>query len=174
MPALTSASEGFAREGAAPVDQTAVYTEGITAGLAGAATIAIWFFVLDVFRGHPFYTPTVLGRTFLYGGLRPGEVVTPSFEPVFAFTGVHVLVFLVLGFLAARLSALAARDSNYGFGLVLGAVIFIYGFIGVCMVFAEPVLHALTWPAILVGNLLAVVAMTAVLYRHHKGLRIEP
>jgi hypothetical protein len=40
---------------------TGVYVEGVVAGLIGAATIAIWFFVLDLYNGRPFYTPNVLG-----------------------------------------------------------------------------------------------------------------
>ena len=31
-----------------------VYVEGVVAGLIGAATIAIWFFILDLFNGRPF------------------------------------------------------------------------------------------------------------------------
>jgi hypothetical protein len=42
------------------------------------------------------------------------------------------------------------------------------------MVFAEPVLHELAWPAVLVGNLLAAAAMAAVLWRQHPRLAIQP
>ena len=173
MPALTSASEGVAGERSAP-DQSAVYSEGITAGLVGAATIALWFLVLDVLQGRPLYTPTVLGRVFLFGGIQPGETVTPAFEPAFAFTWVHVLVFLLIGVLASRLLALAEREPSFGFGILLLMVVFTYGFVSACMVFAEPVLHALTWPAILIGNLLAAVAMAVTFWRRHPRLRIEP
>ena len=38
-----------------------VYMEGITAGLIGAATTAIWFLLLDALNGQPLHTPTVLG-----------------------------------------------------------------------------------------------------------------
>ena len=42
------------------------------------------------------------------------------------------------------------------------------------MVFAEPVLHALAWPEVLVGNLLAAATMTAMFWRHHPRLGIRP
>jgi hypothetical protein len=38
-----------------------VYIEGVVAGMIGAATIAIWFFIVDLYNGRPFYTPNVLG-----------------------------------------------------------------------------------------------------------------
>ena len=42
------------------------------------------------------------------------------------------------------------------------------------MVYAEAALQALTWPAILVGNLLAAAAMAIVFRRRHPRMRIEP
>jgi len=40
------------------------------------------------------------------------------------------------------------------------------------MLFAEPVLRVLTWPAILIGNLLAAFVMGVYLWRRHPRLRI--
>src|SRR5438067_2400125 len=45
----------------------AVYAEGIRAGLVGAATIAVWFLLLDTIAGRPLYTPNVLGTALLRG-----------------------------------------------------------------------------------------------------------
>ena len=39
---------------------------------------------------------------------------------------------------------------------------------------AAPVLQALTWPAVIVGNLLAAGVMAAYLWRRHPSLRVEP
>jgi|SRR5438132_3265616 len=155
---------------------TASYAEGIVAGLVGAATIAVWFFVLDAVRGKPFYTPTVLGTVLFHrgGGLDAPETLTPNFEIVMSFTWIHVLAFILIGLAASRLLALAERSPSYGFGIVLFAVFFMFGFLLACMVFAEPVLRALTWPEILVGNLLAAGAMTAVFWRRHPRLTIWP
>ena len=155
---------------------TAAYAEGIVAGLAGAATIAGWFFILDAVRGKLFYTPTVLGLAFFRRGigLEAPETLTPNFEMVMSFTWIHVLVFILIGLAASRLLGLAERNPNYGFGIVLFAVFFEFGFLLACMVFAEPVLQALTWPEILVGNLLAAGAMTAVFWRRHPRLTIFP
>jgi amino acid permease len=53
-------------------------------------------------------------------------------------------------------------------------VIFEFGFVGAALVFAESILHALTWLSVLVGNLLAAAAMTAYFWRQHADLRISP
>jgi hypothetical protein len=90
------------------------------------------------------------------------------------FTFVHVLVFAMLGGLAARLLALAERDANYGFGILLLFVVFEFGFVIAGMFFAEDVLASLSWPAILVGNLLAAAAMAVYFRRHHPNLLINP
>jgi hypothetical protein len=42
------------------------------------------------------------------------------------------------------------------------------------LVFAEPVLGALTWPAVLAGNLLAGAAMATVFWQRHPRLAIRP
>jgi hypothetical protein len=153
-----------------------IYEEGIVAGLLGAATIAIWFFILDMIQGRPFYTPTVLGTALFRGraGLSSPESLPASFELVLWFTWVHVFVFVVIGGAAAGLLRLAERDPNFGFGILLFLVVFMFGFIGASMVFAEEILHALTWPAILIGNLLAASAMAWYFWRRHPQLTIWP
>jgi hypothetical protein len=158
----------------APV--SSVYTEGLRAGIVGAATIAIWFLVVDVVRGHPFYTPTVLGTALFRGGqgLETPETLPVSLEMVLTFTWVHVLAFLLIGVAAARLLALAEQNASFGFGIVLFFVVFEFGFLLICMLFAEPVLRALAWPEVLLGNLLAAAAMAAVFWRSHPHLRISP
>ncbi len=152
------------------------YVEGIEAGLAGAVTIAVWFLLLDSLRGHPFYTPTVLGIAIFRGITALGNPanVTPSFEMVVSFTWVHVLVFLLFGMGASLLLERAEQNPHVAFGILLLFFIFEACFIGACMLFAEPVLQALTWPAIAVGNLLAALAMGAVLWRAHRTLDVEP
>lgn len=90
------------------------------------------------------------------------------------FLSGHVLVFCVIGGLVAKLLSLAERDLNFGFGILLLFVIFEFGFVAAAVIFAEPILRALAWPAVLVGNLLAAGAMTVYFWRHHPKLVIAP
>jgi hypothetical protein len=145
-----------------PSEISDIYFQGIIAGAIGGATIAVWFFIIDVFNGRPFYTPSVLG-TALFGrgtGLDQ-QTLRISFEMVFSYTWVHGLVFCIIGGIASKLLALAEHNVNLGFGILLLFVVFEFAFVGVGFIFAESFLRALAWPAVLVGNLLAALAMTA-------------
>jgi hypothetical protein len=93
---------------------------------------------------------------------------------VILYTWVHGLVFCVVGGIIAWLLSVAERQPNAGFGILLLFVVFEFGFLAVTLLFAEPVLHALTWPAILVGNLLAAAAMGTYFRSRHPDLRISP
>jgi hypothetical protein len=150
--------------------------EGIIAGTIGAAVIAIWFLILDTYNGRPLLTPAVLG-TALFGkgaGLASPETLPISFEIVLMYTWVHWLVFVVIGGLASWLLGAAEKNPDVGFGILLLFIIFMGGFIAVAVMFAEPILHVLAWPAILVGNVLAAAAMGAYFWRQHPHLVIRP
>jgi hypothetical protein len=154
---------------------TPYWREAAAAGAIGAATIAVWFLALDVLRGRPLYTPTVLGTALVRGpGLASPETLPVSVGMVLLFTVVHGVVFLALGAVATGLIRLAEKNANYGFGLILFFVFLLCGFLFVAMLFAENVLRALAWPAILVGNLLAVVAMVVYFRPRHPDLRMLP
>ena len=149
------------------------YQEGIVAGLLGAAVVAVWFFILDLATGRPFYTPSVLG-TLLFRHGQALESVRPSVEMVLMFTWVHALAFVILGAVAAQLIRLAERNPHFGFGMLLFFVFFEFGFLAAAMILAQPVLHVMTWPAILIGNLLAFAVMAFYLSRHHPFRKMWP
>ena len=153
-----------------------LYLEGIVAGVIGAATIAIWFLVLDTINGRSLYTPTVLGTAlFRRGeGLASPESLPISFEMVLMYTWVHVLVFAVIGGVASRLLQLAERNPNLGFGILLLFVVFEFGFLAVATLVEGRILQVLAWQAILLGNLLAVAAMAGYFWRRHPNLKILP
>jgi hypothetical protein len=158
-----------------PSEFSSVYIEGVFAGLIGAATIAVWFLILDLYNGRPFYTPNVLGAALSLSGTIPDPATASiSMELVVFYTWVHALVFCGIGGLAAKLLSLTERDLNFGFGILLLFVIFEFGFVAATMVFAEPILRALAWPAVLLGNLLAASAMAIYFWRHHPKLWIAP
>src|SRR5262249_56862332 len=75
-----------------------VYREGIVAGILGAATIALWFFIIDIFSGRPFYTPSLLGSA-LFGrnvARHQPDAVNVSLEIVLTASSRHVLRVCVL------------------------------------------------------------------------------
>jgi hypothetical protein len=154
---------------------TALYQEGVIAGLVGAATVAVWFLILDSLSGRPLYTPTMLGTAlFRRGAAIPLTEVLPDLEMVLMFTWVHGLLFVAIGGVVARLLAVAERQPNAGFGILMLFVFFEFGFIVAAMFFAEPILRALAWPAVLVANLLAAAAMGGYFWLRHPNLRVQP
>jgi len=157
-------------------DTSKLYVEGIIAGIIGAATIAIWVLILDTINGHPLYTPTLLGAALFGRGehFLSTESVRFSLEMTLMYTWVHGLVFAVIGGIASRLLGLAEQNPNLGFGILLLFVVLEFGFVGASLVFAEPILHALTWPVILLGNLIAATAMAGYLCYQHPNLTIRP
>lgn len=157
-------------------DVSRLSLEGFIAGLVGAAVVALWFLIVDSLAGRPLYTPTVLGTAlFRQGaGLGSPETLPISFEMVWMFTWVHGLAFAVIGGLAARLLARAERNPSAGFGILLLFVVFEFGFMVAAMVLAAPVLQALTWPSVFVGNLLAATAMAAYFHLAHPRLKVSP
>ena len=159
----------------APLDVTRLYQEGLIAGLVGAATVALWFLIIDVFQGRPLYTPTVLGAAlFGRGAGLPPPGAGPDLGMVLMFTWVHGLAFVVVGGIVARLLAVAERQPSAGFGILMLFVLFEFGFIAGAMLFAQPVLRALAWPAILVANLLAAATMGGYFRLRHPNLSVQP
>ena len=158
-----------------PVD-TRVYQEGFVAGILGALTVAVWFLVVDMIHGRPFYTPTVLGTALFGRGVWPAtlETLAPSFEMVAMFTWVHVMAFVGVAVGAAYLIAVAERHPSLGFGIVLLFVILEAGFTVTAMIVAEPVLRALTWPAILVANVLAAGVIAGYFWLRHPTMHMQP
>jgi hypothetical protein len=157
-------------------ERSRVYEQGIVAGALGAATIAAWFFLLDLIDGQPFFTPSVLGTAIFRGlsAVEPAVEVPVDFEMVFVFTWVHLLVFLGVGVAASLLLDVAERQRNVGFGILLLFVVFQFGFVVLCAVFAEPVLETLAVWRVLLGNILAAGVMAVYFWRKHPGLVIEP
>jgi hypothetical protein len=157
-------------------DTARLYQDGIVAGIIGAATVAVWFLILDTLNGRPLHTPTVLGVALFRRGT---DLATLSAHPValdmvLMFTWVHGMVFAGLGGLASRLLGMVERHPSAGFGVVLLFVIFEFGFTVAATLFAEPVLKVLTWPAVLVANLLAAAAMAGYFRLRHPTLRVNP
>lgn len=158
------------------VERSSVTKEGLIAGTLGAVTLAVWFLILDLLQGRPLLTPAILGTAFFHGseGLANVETLPIVIDTVVRFTFVHWLMFVLVGGLAAVLLHQAERNPNLGFGILLLFVFFEIGFLAVAMLFAQPILQALTWPTILIGNVLAAGSMGCYLWRRHSHMTIHP
>lgn len=145
--------------------------DGFEAGAIGAVIVALWFLVVDTMQGRPFYTPSLLGTALTRGvdvAVRNTEVAVGM---VYAYTGIHFVLFILFGILVATLVIQYERTPLIGYLLVVAAVVFELAFLIFILAFAEPLLRSIPWWGVLIGNLLAAAGMAAYFFKRHPELR---
>lgn len=135
------------------------FTRGAIAGLIGAASLALWFLVVDTVRSAPFATPT-----FVASALLNLQSADPSPILLAMYTAFHFVVFILVGVTVAWLLDRAGIPPFFLLGLVLGFLLFDLIFYAGVMVTGTNVVNELGWPAVLVGNLIAGTALMRYLY----------
>jgi hypothetical protein len=149
-----------------------IVRDGVVAGILGASAVALWFFGLDILRGHPFATPAALGRG-LVGILGPrGSEGTAVF--VAAYTVFHYAAFIGLGLLVAVIVHFAQREPTVLAGAMMLFVAIEIGFYGLSSALSEsPFFGALGWAQVATGNLIAALVMGTYMWRAHPELGRE-
>jgi hypothetical protein len=144
--------------------------EGVLVGLIGAAAIALWFLVVDVIAGEPLFTPAMLGSA-LFWGLREPSQVQLTVAPILAYTMVHVLSLVVVGLVASAIACQAERSPSTLFLAVVFFAVFGFGFFTVWTILGPPILGALAWWSVAIGNGIAALTMGYAIWRWHPRLR---
>jgi len=173
MNAPADTADAGSRERSTPQNPIAAIGEdGLLAGVTGAVVVAGFFFLVDLVRGQPFYTPSLLGSV-LFRGAEVGQVTGVDAAMVAAYTGVHVLSFVVLGTLAAFLVHEMERHPPVAVVAILLAICFEGGFFAVSAALMPGVVGTLGAALVALANLLALASMAAVLlwWRHPDALR---
>ncbi|HXE58363.1 MAG TPA: hypothetical protein VNK43_10205, partial [Gemmatimonadales bacterium] len=148
----------------------AAIAEGTDAGVLGGAAVVVWYFVLDLIRGRPLLTPSVLGQVVLLGDRTPTvERLVPM--AIYFYTFFHFLVFALFGVLVAALVHRAQREDVFRFALVMLFVVFEVFFYGVISVLTEASDDLFPFWSVLVANLLATAVMGTYFWRTHPALR---
>jgi len=145
-----------------------IVRNGVVAGLLGAATVALWFLVIDWSRGRPFETPALLAATLLHGAGTPPPAATWAL--VGEYTVLHVVAFLAVGLVAAALIVAAERER----GLLVALLVFFAGFevflIAIVVFHGPALMAAIPWGSVLAANLLASGVMLAYFFLRHRAL----
>lgn len=149
-----------------------IVREGFVAGLIGAVAVALWFLIVDTVNGRPFFTPAMLGSAVFLGVRDPAEVQI-AFATVVMYTMVHVVAFVVVGMIAAALAYEVELFPSTLFIVVVFFAIFEFGFYVVVAILAQPLLGALAWWNVAIGNAIAAFGMGYYLWRMHPRLREE-
>ncbi len=144
--------------------------EGILAGIIGATVVAIWFLIVDAIAGNVLFAPAALGSAIFFGATSPAQV-TVDFTTVAGYTLIHYLAFIGVGLIAAAVVRGAEDSPPLVLGLALLFVVAETLFIGLVAIAANWILGSFAWWAIVVGNVLAALAMGAYLWKTHPALQ---
>lgn len=143
---------------------------GLVTGLIGAGTVAVWFLVLDVARGQPFYTPAALGAALLLGATSQADVQV-TLPIVTAYTVLHLAAFAGIGIAVEWIAERIERAPAVVRAAVLAFVLIEALFIGVVGALSQWVLGALGYWAVAIGNVLALASMSMWVLATHPKLR---
>jgi hypothetical protein len=145
--------------------------EGIITGLLGAGVVALFYLFVDVGRGHPLMTPSVLGQAFILH--RPVTAGAADPAAVIIYTFFHLVAFVAFGFLLAVLARASEASSLARYAVFQLLVVFVVFFYGVVSIGSEIVRGVLPFVSVLLANALAGAVMAGWLWRHHPQLRIR-
>ncbi len=144
-------------------------SEGIVAGMIGAAIVAVWFLIYDAAQGRPFRTPALLGAATFEGVKDPSSVPVAA-HLVLQYTVLHGVVFAMIGVLIAYLIVSAQREPSRLLMLFIALMCFEVFFLALVGWLAHPVLGGVAWWAILVANVLAAAGMLTYFFVGHRAL----
>lgn len=150
-------------------EQTSVLREGVVAGCIGAAVVAMWFLLFDIARGKPFLTPALLGAVVFYGVNNPTGLEIAAW-PILGYTLVHGLAFIAFGVAAASLMAASEREPALLIAVAILFACFEAFFLGLQGALGQSVVGALVLWSVLIGNVLAAVAMLWYFLSRHRTL----
>jgi hypothetical protein len=147
------------------------FVQGLIAGGIGFGTVVLVFALANVLAGRsPFYTSALLGAALFTEITDPAMVeVTPS--TVLAYNGVHLMVYLAFGVVAAALASLADRGRQLWYVSLFFYVFVSFHLYGAVQAFAAPMRPALSDVAIWLAGGAASVAMAAYLLWMHPRMR---
>ena len=144
--------------------------EGVLCGIIGAAAVAVFFLFIDSLQARPLWTPSLLGSV-LFLGQKVTDVAGVSYTMVFAYTGLHVLLFLLAGVVVAWMVSQFERNPQFGPILVLIFLLVEAVIFGFEVTLVPALVGALGAGIVAVANLLSVGAMFWYLLRRHPEAR---
>jgi hypothetical protein len=144
-------------------DRPSPLVRGAIAGILAAVALALWFLIVDLLRGQPFATPTLVAGALL--GTQP----VAGLSLMIASTAVHFTAFILAGILVAWVfDRLGARPRTL-FGLIVGFLFFDIVFYFSVVMTGVDVVRTLGWEPVLLGNLLAGLVLMNALGRMEPG-----
>ncbi len=147
-----------------------VLRTGIMAGGIGAISVIIWFSIVDLIAGRPFFTPAALGSAVFFG-LSDPTMITVSVLPVLGYTVIHFLAFFGVAAIASFIFKEAEKNPTvlwYALEFFIILEVGFYAFVGLLF---TPLLAELAWINIAIGNIISSVVMGIYFYRTEPVLK---
>lgn len=158
------------RLGISAIANYPLLTRGLVTGFIGAATVAIWFLMLDVAAGEPLRTPSALGSLVFLGATTPAEV-SGHLGIIGAYALLHLLVFGIVGVVAVIVARRLGRTFSDWLILLQAFITLEAVSIPVLGLLGHGVLGSGALWQITVANLLAVLTMGVWIWRTNPQLR---
>lgn len=148
-----------------------VLEQGSVAGLIGFAAVAVIFAALNLAQGKsPFYTAALLGASLFYGATDPAQVaVAPA--SVFAYNGLHLVVFLIFGLAASALALMADQGKHLWYVGLFFFMFISFHLEGFVQALSYPMRQAIPDMAVWGAGIAASLAMAAYILSQHPRIR---
>ena len=143
--------------------------EGIDVGIIGGLAVAVWFLILDILRGHPLQTPSLLGQVVLFGESAPQTGFV--FGAFLLYTAFHFLVFALIGMGLVAMVHWSVDNPVVRYALLPLFLAFEVIFYGLLEVLSERTNELFPFWAVVGANTLAALCMGFYLWRRHPALR---
>jgi hypothetical protein len=143
--------------------------EGVIAGVLGATGVAVWFLMVDMIAGQPFFTPRILGEAVM--SIVAPDSFASTFVIVALYTVFHYAAFIIAGIVAVALVHASANQPHLLAGVVILFValeVEFYGF--VLMLQLATRLEGIAWYQVGAANLVAALLMGRYLWMKHPEL----
>ena len=154
-----------------PASRERIVFEGLVAGLLAYMAVALVFAGADLVLGRAlFATPALIGSVLFYGahGAGPGPV---SAGPVAAANGVHVLLSVGIGLVAALVVEETERHPQFFYATFFMVVAFLFASTAILLGVPSAITRAAPWAVTLVANVVGLAVAGAYLWRAHPRLR---
>ncbi len=145
--------------------------EAFYGGAFGGTVVAVFFLIVDFFRGQPLFTPSLVG-TALFTGADPHTITVVRYDMVAYFTIVHFAAFGLLGAFVSRLShRFRLIDQHL---LVMAGAVFLVLTAAILVgdvLFMPGIVAAMGITPVLAGNAITGVVMAAFMQSAHEKER---
>src|SRR5262249_46912008 len=129
--------------------RTRIIVDGAIAGIIGAVVVALWFFIFDSIRGHPFETPSLLAAAILHGVPSP-ELNHGMMRLAVEYSTIHFAAFIAFGIAGGLLIEACETEQSLLFSLGIFFVAFEVFFIAVVLFLGPDVMAQVTWWSIII------------------------